>query len=355
MTSSLATRAAEPESGAGESCADVARRVGSVVPTLREVLSAPLSASASSSTADAFVVTGVGGSEGPARLLVSALGHAGRVARFVPLSAFVAGSFSSAASRGRSREAVCVFSQGLSPNASVALERAASFHEAFLFTSLAERAPALSAFVGAGGRVISLPPAQESGSLLRIVGPAAAMLAAALFASAAPSVEPRSIADSLEVTAASARSLARSLAPLRLLAPLAFVTSGDNEALAEGLAIKWIEGLARPCPPTWDALAFAHGPFHAFYTEPLLLVAVGPPSPLFGRLGELLVSERHSLLHLETSLPFPYARLELEVAMNELFLAAFEASPRDLFTWPSKGKDGALYGIASALPEAIDR
>lgn len=328
------------------SLADVTRRVASVVPTLRDVLTIPFSASASSATS--FAVTGVGGSEGPARLLVAALASSGRLARFVPISAFVEGTVAP-----RGREALCIFSQGLSPNARVAIDGAAAFDEAFLFTSLAPTAPCLLELVANGGHVVSLPPSEEAGTLLRLVGPAVAMLAAALFArgeqNEAPNVEVSRTCDALARTAASARSLVREIERSRLSSALAFVTTGENESLANGLAIKWIEGLARPAPPTWDALEVAHGPFHAFYTEPMLLVALGPRSPIFERLESILVPSRHTLVHFETTLPFPYARLEVEVAVNELFLAAFEACPRDLFAWPSKGKDEPLYGIAESL------
>jgi hypothetical protein len=326
---------------AHESLAVLERRIASIFPTVRELLARPFPARASSCEAGAFVVTGVGGSEGPARLLVGALVRAGRPARFVPMSALIEGTFEPS-----SNEALCLFSQGLSPNACAALATAVMFRDAFLFTSTPPEAPVLEGFVRAGGNVVFLPPPEESGSLLRVVGPAIAMLGAALFSGADP---PRNLAEALEKAAADATRIASTIPRDRLFSPLAFVTSGENEGLARGLAIKWIEGLARPSPPTWDALEVAHGPFHAFYTETLLLVAVGPPTPLFSRLEALLVPERHTLVRFETSMPFPYARLELEVAVNALFLKAFEAEPRDLFSWPSKGKDEALYGIASAL------
>ena len=324
-----------------ESLAVLERRIASIFPTVRDLLKRPFAVRANSCEADSFVVTGVGGSEGPARLLVAALVRSGRIARFVPMSALVEGTFEPS-----SNAALCLFSQGLSPNACAALTTAAAFRDAFLFTSTSRESPVLEAFVRAGGNVVALPPREESGSLLRVVGPAIAMLGAALFSGAEP---PNDLAAALEKASTVARSIADSIPRERLFSPLAFVTSGDNEALAQGLAIKWIEGLGRPAPPTWDALEVAHGPFHAFYTEPLLLVAVGPPTPLFARLETLLVPERHTLVRLETSMPFPYARIELEVLANALFLKAFEVDPRDLFSWPSKGKDEALYGIASAL------
>ena len=326
---------------AHESLEVLERRIASIFPTVRDLLAHPFVPRASSCKVDTFVVTGVGGSEGPARLLECALVRSGRRARFVPMSALVEGTFEPS-----SNEALCLFSQGLSPNARAALATANLFRDAFLFTSTSPDAPLLGEFVRAGGNVVSLPPPEESGSLLRVVGPAIAMLGAALFSGADP---PRGLADALEKASADATRIASTIPRDRLFSPLAFVTSGENEALGRGLAIKWIEGLARPAPPTWDALEVAHGPFHAFYTEMLLLVAVGPPTPLFARLEALLVPERHTLVRLETSMPFPYARLELEVAVNALFLKAFEVEPRDLFSWPSKGKDEALYGIASAL------
>ena len=300
--------------------------------------------------ASAFAVTGVGGSSAPARLLVATFESLGCPARFVPLSAFAEGT-----ARPRPREALCVFSQGLSPNALLALGCAFSFHDAFLFTSVGACDPALASFVEGGGHVLTLPPEHESPTLLRIAGPPIAMLAAALFAheiagSPIAEAELARLEPALVASSERARLAVASLPSFALDAPVAFVTSGSGLPLAAGAPIKWLEGLGVAEPPVWDVLEIAHGPFHAFYTSRCLLVALGPRSPLVARLASMLVPDRHALLELPTRLGPSLAPLEVQVAINELFLAAFSRSPRDLFEWPSKGLDAALYGINMPIP-----
>jgi creatinine amidohydrolase len=298
--------------------------------------------------ATSFAVTGVGGSDAPARLLVSALEARGIPARFLPLSCFVEGRV-----HARPHEGLCIFSQGLSANACIAVTKSAEFFEAFLFTSTT---PAdsrdVAAFVSRGGRVILLPPRESEPGLLRVVGPPIAMLAGALFAHEAAKGEPRAslssgLAASLERARANAQKAIEGLDPAFLKADLAFVTTGHAHSLATGLAIKWLEGLRVAEPPAWDVIAVAHGPFHAFYNEKRLLLALGEPSKLFDRLESMLAPERHVLVRIPTELPLPFARLEVEVAVNELFFAAFREAPVDLFEWPSKGLDGALYGMCA--------
>ena len=62
-----------------------------------------------------YLVTGIGVSEGPARCLVSLLARGGRCAVFLPLSAFAEGPPPGA------WDTLVLFSQGLSPNAQIAL------------------------------------------------------------------------------------------------------------------------------------------------------------------------------------------------------------------------------------------
>ena len=70
-------------------------------------------------------VTGVGSSAGHARFLVERLQHAGTAAAFTPLSRFAAGSPGTP-----DEDALVVFSQGLSPNARLALAEARSWRAA---------------------------------------------------------------------------------------------------------------------------------------------------------------------------------------------------------------------------------
>lgn len=349
-----------PESGARAATLELRERLARVVPELAALAARGLPVAIAPVSGERYAVTGVGASAGPARLLVATLRSLGLRARFVPLSAFVEGGVAAGAA-GQSEEAaetLCVFSQGLSPNARVALACAGRFARAFLFTSTLASSPLLTRFVAGGGQVLTLGPAEETGTLLRVVGPPVAMLAGVLFAHEVAGVPlpAGALADlprELEGAAAAARAAIEALPAFArdaALTRVAFVTSGESgeRGLACGLGLKWVEGLGVDEPPTWDVLEIAHGPFHAFYMEPRLLVALGEGGALFDRLEAMLAPERHALLRLPTRAG-PLARIALEPAVNELFLAAFERAPRDLGEWPSKGLDAPLYGIDEAF------
>ncbi len=338
-----------PADPLAESAADLRSRVEAVPGALLQ-LSAGLGGVVAPRDPElSFVATGIGGSRAPARVLVASLVAAGRRARFAPLSGLALGE------RLGQKDVVCIFSQGLCPNARMALAAASRAGQAFLFTSLTEADPrsgeALERFVGEGGEIVHVPPPSESRTLLRIVGPAAAILAATMFASEVtglPLPLPE-LGGALEASSLAAAVASEGLSSSALTGSLAFVTAGAAGAFAEGLSIKWLEGLCTPEPPVWDVLEVAHGSFHAFYERPILLVALEHQltgdERLFDRLASLLVPERHVLLRLRARLPLPLARLEHEVAVNALLLRAFEASPRDLFHWPSQDKDMPLYGM----------
>lgn len=351
-----------PEPPSKVATAELRARLAQVVPELAALAARGLPGAVSPTSGASYAVTGVGGSAGPARLLVATLRSLGLRARFVPLSAFVHGGVvaraaGAAGQTGEAGETLCVFSQGLSPNARLALASASSFASASLFTSEPASSPLLEGFVARGGRVLTLAPAEESGTLLRVVGPPVAMLAAVLFAhevagAPLPAAALAALPSELEAAAAGARAAIAALPRFALAAGtrVAFVTSGEagERGLDCGLGLKWVEGLGVDEPPTWDVLEIAHGPFHAFYTETRLLVTLGD-SALYDRLEAMLVPERHALLRLPTRADAPLARLALEPAVNELLIAAFERAPRDLAEWPSKGLDAPLYAIGAAL------
>ena len=121
-----------------------------------------------------WLVTGTGASEGPARWFVEALATTGRSARYMPLSCFAVGDPLATS------DALAVFSQGLCPNARLALR--AHSKPTVLFTSTPpEREQPLGA--SPITRVV-LPPKSENDLLLRVAGPAVATAASDWFARA---------------------------------------------------------------------------------------------------------------------------------------------------------------------------
>jgi hypothetical protein len=348
------------------------------------------------------VVTGIGASEGPARLLVAQLRTEAKLdAQFVPLSQF-AGPFLLPV-----QAVLVVFSQGLSPNARLALRQAPRGVATILYTSVvpdAHAAPGCTAGYLArlqadGVLVAVLPPRCEDRLFLRVLGPAAAMLAGVQLAQvlarrlgAAMDAELQRLPERVgaamvgvdEAVAAAGQQLARcgvlptamertwTLAALWQQLPrlqLAFLTTEGLGELCLGLRWKLMEGTGQCDPPVWDVLQFVHGPLQLLYRRPALLcVLTGPQQAgqeeLLQRLAALLPAH-HALVRLPAQLPTPLRLFEHDAQGNQLVLSALpqlegaEAAQGaaealwDLEDWPGKGQDAALYGVHEP-PAAAD-
>ena len=312
---------------------------------------------------DAFVVTGIGASEGPARAMAALLRATWNVrATFTPLSTFAVGEPRALG------DALVVFSQSLSPNACLALDRAREFTRAALFTSTPS-APSTPEDATSGsaraalarfrehGRVVTFPSAcgdgadaiaRERGTLVRVLGPCAATLAAALHVGAANARDVPALLEAIDAASAHARAATSHLDDAELDGRIIFVTAGEYGELCSGIGSLWLEALYAPRPPVCDVLQIAHGPFQEFYGSPMLLVALerpGAESALFDRLAQMLVPERHSLVRLSSPLLAPLACIDHLAQVNELVCRALRARPRDLRAWPGAGRDGPLYEL----------
>ncbi|MEJ7733132.1 MAG: hypothetical protein WKG00_28540 [Polyangiaceae bacterium] len=269
-----------------------------------------------------------------------------------------------------------LFSQGLSPNARLALGTAARHRSSLLVTTLrsdasgAEAGPGSSspsataearALVDAAERagtvVVSHPPAEESGTLLRVAGPAVAAYVAALLAAPRAERDDANLARVPDVVAGARARVAEACQALdaaRLCSNVVFVTGGCFGEAYHGPRWKWLEGLNVAEPPRWDVMQVAHGAFQQLYDQRAVVVTfehAGAPAEtkLFDRLAEMLVPARHALVRLPTALPRHLALLEHDALVTELLLLALEHCPRDLCSWPAMGLDAPLYGIDEPL------
>jgi creatinine amidohydrolase len=300
----------------------------------------------------ALVVTGVGASEGPARYLVALAALAGVRATFAPLSAFLGPV------PARLGDTLVVFSQGLSPNARLAIAQAGTFRRALLVTSVAEaRASAevaapLARFRGAGGEVLVLPPEDEPGTLTRVLGPAVALVAAArLGARLGAAVDEAALRAAPGALASAPRRAREAIAgapPGALHRRIALVTIGASADAAHGLVGKWLEGLGAPPPALWDVLAVAHGPFHQLFDEEATLVALthegdARERDALDRLESMLRPGRHALVRLASALPAPLGAIDHDAQWTALLLAALDERSKDL--GGACGHDAPLYAL----------
>ncbi|HXJ32973.1 MAG TPA: creatininase family protein [Candidatus Eisenbacteria bacterium] len=292
------------------------------------------------------VATGVGSSAAHAALLAHVLRAAGRDATTEPLSTFVDPS------RSRPDDVLVVFSQGLSPNAQVALAAPARWRRVVLVTAVTDR-ERLAPFTQRSVVVHGIDGEDEMGTLVRVIGPMAGYVGALQVACAlggpdVPDLAPVQRAlGSLAVPAMSAEQLA---------APLAFVTSGSYGELAANLQYKVLEGMLRPMPAVWDALQIAHGPFQQAFDGRATFLALSRADAagedaLLARLAVMLDPVRHTLVRLHASLPGVLALFEHEAMMNVLMLRDIAARGVDQIAWPGRGMEGAIYDLAQPIGE----
>jgi creatinine amidohydrolase len=290
------------------------------------------------------ISTGIGASEGPARILAGVLAEAGIAARFCPVSQFAA--------HKPSADLLVVFSQGLSPNARLALTPEHAFGARWLVTSLdpnergagSEKKRAwLAKLRTCGVTSIVIPPAHEPEALARFCGPTVAALTALrigalLSGDRALAVRLSDAPSAYQVTHEPSASLE---------GPLSVVTAG---ALIESAYLqrwKLLEALLVQDPPVWDVLQFAHGPLQAFHDKPLTLLVlegVGAADRV-ERLVRTLDPTRQRVVRLRASLPAPLSFFQHTAQLDALLLAALEAKPRDLFDWPGRHGDAPLYSV----------
>lgn len=337
----------------------LAERCRALPGTLRATLDAALPAlPAEVLRSPRWVITGAGASEGPARMLASLLRRCGRrCAEFVPLSSF-------ARAWPRTEAVLVVISEGISPNAALALKCAGVFDATVVVTATA-RHPLVLERSHHGACVIEHPPSVEGELLLRVLGPAAATLRACQLAGEALAARGEALPwtrdDLARVAAAVEDTDARvgawwtteageALAGRLDRGCVAFVTVDGGDDLAHGLRWKWLEGTGACDPSVWDVLQVAHGPYQHLYEREFTLMALEREgdrvgSSLVDGLARMLHPTRHVLVRWRAQLPDALAFFEYDAWANALVLRAVERGERDLVAWPGKGRDGALYDV----------
>lgn len=304
-----------------------------------------------------FFVTGTGSSEAHARYLCHLINlHTDRAATFLPLSAFAAPT----PQPSWRDKTLAVFSQGLSPNARLALGRHREFAHTVLFTATPlhvgtpENAALLDELLGAGGERIPFPLADEHGTLVRFVGPMCGYLAALQFAAQLPGCtfappQPGQVIPLLD-SAPPAR-LVEAFRAKRFANGFSIIASAPVSDYAQNLSCKFMEGLFWRSPVVSDFLQFAHGPFQQSTASqlPALILQTNTDSDaeFVRRSGEMLRCagiEAH-VLHVEAD-PL-LAIFGFEAALNRLVVDLVQRLGVDQINWPGRGCDALLYEFTS--------
>ncbi len=313
-----------------------------------------------------WVITGVGSSEAHARFLVYLIHTYSRAtAEYRPLSAFLKD-----APRNARHAGLVVFSQGLSPNAAIALQYHRHFAHTVLFTApLAalqaeadiDRSQLIESLIQS--HCVTFVPVGEDterGLLLRVVGPAAAYIAAIEWLHCTYPLGPKLIRKtSLETCLQQALQAALPLPAEDFLIHaqqkgILIIGAAPEIEYAQNLAYKLTEGLNIPHVRIQEALGFAHGPFHSMRGNPansplviLLAHTEEKNKALLSRVQSLLTHCNTPIFSLTTDLPEPYRILAYELTLNQWVLKIIEAIGLNLRQWPGKGEDLPLYDLRS--------
>ncbi|MFA5262766.1 MAG: creatininase [Opitutaceae bacterium] len=313
-------------------------------------------------SSERFLVTGTGSSEAHARYFCNLVNlYTDRTAAYLPLSAFL----------GMSRELIVdktlvVFSQGVSPNAQIALRRHKEFRHSILFTSTTpyaareagkpERADLITDIAGSGGDLIYFPLAEEYSTLIRLVGPMCGYLACMQFVAqlAGAHLEPPRPGQILPLLHMQAPADLRSAIlskPQRFADGFNIITAAPISDYAQNLACKFMEGLFWPCPPISDFLQFAHGPFQqaTAHDRPVIILQGNSPAEaeLVRRSMSMLASAGLEGYVIPVNAPPLYSIFGFEAIFNNLVLEAVRHLEIDQVNWPGKGRDDLLYGFCT--------
>ncbi|MFT3781517.1 MAG: creatininase [Nibricoccus sp.] len=313
-------------------------------------------------SAERFIVTGTGSSEAHARYLTMLLNlYTERSAAYLPLSGFTPTNQPAFAGK-----TLIVFSQGVSPNAQLALRRRKDFAHTILFTATnpatafaagkKDRAALLQGLLDEGGELVEFPLAEEYTTLIRFVGPMAGYLACLQFVSQLSccrfKVPPA--ADILGLLAAQppADLLDAMIgSPWRFSDGFSLVTAAPISEFAQNLACKFMESVFWPCPPISDFLQFAHGPFQqtTAHPHPVLILQGDAPveAELVNRSLKMLRSVDLEAFVLRVDAPPLISIFGFEAALNRLVFALIKRFGTDQVNWPGKGRDDQLYGFCA--------
>jgi len=307
-----------------------------------------------------FIITGTGSSEAHARYLTMLLNlHTQRAAAYLPLSGFTARLKPAFAGK-----TLVVFSQGVSPNAQIALRRHSDFSHTVLFsattpaTALAagkkDRAALLQALLDEGGELVEFPLAEEYTTLIRFVGPMAGYLACLQFTAQLASCRFKvpaavDILRQLDAQPPAALLAAMQATPARFAAGFSLVTAAPISEFAQNLACKFMEGVFWPCPSISDFLQFAHGPFQQTTAHPHPVVILQGDAPveaeLVGRSLAMLREVGLDAYVVRVDAPPLISIFGFEAALNRLVFTLMTRFGIDQINWPGKGRDDRLYGF----------
>lgn len=304
-----------------------------------------------------FIVTGIGSSEAHGKFFTDLVNrYTSSNATFLNLSNF----YTVLPKTAKEKESILVvFSQGVSPNALLAINQRHLFKQLILFTSTTtpgaknSHGELVKTLKAEGHLVIQFPLENEYTLLIRIIGPLTGYLAAIQFVNQnwSKSIHPCDNKDLI-----SAIRNAHENTPKNVMEALEGMKKSVILLMpaplcdyAQNLGYKFLEGLFVPMPTIVDYLSFGHGIFQQLVTDPRPIVIFKENTIesqlLYNRAKQMIKDTKSKTIEITSNLPPPWNVFEYEAILNHLILNGIEKWSIDQISWPGKGLDGNLYDI----------
>jgi len=333
------------------------KRIGEVPQWLRQTLSDPFPKQCLSPEVQQVVTTGIGSSEAAARYLTALLNKTQSVAsEYLPSSSFYGELPPSTTGKH-----LVVFTQGLSSNAQIALERRDQFAGVTLVTSSTpegqtksgktDRATLLQALDREGVSIVTHPMEDEYEILPRIIGPICSLLAAWKIAQ---SLEGEDSTSQMERSLESAWAIdlpdddVLHQCAEELILGTDFYFTNSTYLYAQNLPAKVLETAFCPPPRIRDVLDYSHGPFQAERATPghrWIFTSEEPAeADLLAHLQPLLERVNRPTI-IKSPFPEPFAIFYYERFLNAVVLCAAKLAGHNLIDWPGKSEDGEGYSL----------
>lgn len=297
--------------------------------------------------ASSILTTGIGSSEAHARFFSYLINqYTYSTSEFTPIA-----SFYHSPTKNKSvakPSTLALFSQGLSPNASLPLKHQDRFQATLLFTACEKLPPLVPQTT-----VIQFPIPNEFQSFLRIIGPLCAYLAAiqAILTYFPKNTLPAIPNNFFEILQNTEERLPPSLDPFLNIptSGCSILASPPLSLYANNLSLKFLEGVFSPPPPVYDLLSFAHGPFQQLVKNPQPLIILTSNSPddkeLLKHVTPLLENIKAPHWILLATLPHPWSIFEFECILNHFVFKLIQMLKINQRRWPGQHLDSPLYNL----------
>ncbi len=296
-----------------------------------------------------FTVTGIGSSEAHARFFVHLINHyTESKAYFLPLISFYKTDL-----KRKKDTSLVVFTQGMSPNAHIAINRRQLFQHLILFTGQTLQSnEVLKILYQERQTIIELPAQHEKGLLIRILGPLCGYLSILQFINHNwDNIIPPCNKDLSEVLfqtqnkGKSNSDYFLSNNPKNII----LLLGSPLCEYSQNLAYKFLEGLFLPLPTSVDYLSFAHGTFQQWINDPKLIIFFTQNSSadieLYRRAYSMVEEAKSKTIEISSELTPPWNIFEYEMILNHLILAGIKKFDINQRNWPGKNLDYVIYSL----------